>query len=170
MKLVAATIIGLSLLGANAYALEGKPMQPSEAGAPMHAKGVQNKVAGEAFMNANKNKKGIITTASGLQYKIINPGHGPKPAENDVVTVDYAGTLINGTEFDSSYKRGKPAIFPVAAVIPGWVEALKMMKVGATWNIYIPPGLAYGEQGAPPVIGPNETLVFKVHLIDVKQQ
>lgn len=170
MKLLAISVLGLGLFCANAYALDGKPMQPSGSGASMHSQGVQNKLAGEAFLNANKSKKGVVTLPSGLQYKVITKGTGPQPAENDVVTVDYAGTFINGAEFDSSYKRGKPAIFQVAGVIPGWVEALKLMRVGATWNLYIPPGLAYGEQGAPPVIGPNETLVFKVHLIDVKQQ
>jgi FKBP-type peptidyl-prolyl cis-trans isomerase FklB len=103
-----------------------------------------------------------------LQYKVITEGKGAKPTAQDTVTVDYSGTLINGTEFDSSYKHGQPATFQVSAVIPGWTEALKLMTVGSTWELFIPASLAYGEQGVPPVIGPNEALIFKVHLIGVQ--
>lgn len=122
----------------------------------------------QEFLAANKNKAGVVTTASGLQYKIIDPGKGTPPTDNDVVTVDYKGTLLNGKVFDSSYQRGKPATFPVAAVIEGWQEALKLMKPGAKWELYIPSKLAYGDQGAGGVIGPNETLIFEVHLLSVK--
>jgi FKBP-type peptidyl-prolyl cis-trans isomerase FklB len=125
---------------------------------------------GAAFLQTNKAKHGVVTLPDGLQYKILSPGKkGTKPTDNDVVTVDYVGTLIDGTEFDSSYKRHQPAVFEVAGVIPGWVEALKLMNVGATWELYIPAELAYGEQGAPPMIGPNQTLIFKVHLINIRK-
>ena len=130
---------------------------------------MKNKTAGEAYLTANKDKPGVVTLPSGLQYKIIQEGDGATPTANDVVTVHYSGTLIDGTEFDSSYKRGTPASFPVGGVIRGWTEALKLMKVGSTWELYIPANLAYGERGAPPVIGPNETLIFTVKLIDVKK-
>lgn len=125
--------------------------------------------AGEAFLSTNKAKPGVVTLPDGLQYKIITEGKGEKPTINDVVTVNYAGKLINGKEFDSSYKRGEPATFPVSGVIPGWTEALQLMPAGSTWELYIPASLAYGEQGAPPSIGPNETLIFKVQLISVKK-
>jgi FKBP-type peptidyl-prolyl cis-trans isomerase FklB len=123
---------------------------------------------GDSFMQTNKDKKGVVTLPSGLQYEVIEQGTGKKPSKNDEVTVDYEGKLINGQVFDSSYKRGKPASFPVNGVIPGWTEALQLMPVGSTWMLYIPPTLAYGEAGAGGMIGPNETLVFKVHLISVK--
>lgn len=128
----------------------------------------QNKRAGEAFLATNKNMPGVVTTASGLEYKIIDPGNGPKPTKNDVVTVDYEGKLINGQVFDSSYQRGQPATFPLSQVIEGWQEGLQMMHTGSTWEFFIPAKLAYGEAGAPGAIGPNETLLFKVHLIAVK--
>ena len=124
-----------------------------------------NKAKGEAFLMANKTKPGVVTLPSGLQYKIIVAGQGPKPGLNDSVTVNYAGTLIDGTEFDSSYKRGKPVSFPLTGVIAGWTEALQLMNVGSTWELYIPANLAYGSRGAPPSIGSNETLIFKVELI-----
>jgi FKBP-type peptidyl-prolyl cis-trans isomerase FklB len=123
----------------------------------------------EAFLAANKKKPGVISLADGLQYKVIKDGKGVSPTDSDTVVVDYAGKLVDGTEFDSSYKRGQPATFPVSAVIPGWTEALKLMKPGAEWELYIPAALAYGEQGAPPSIGPNQALIFKVHLISVKK-
>ncbi len=130
---------------------------------------MQNQTTSAAFLLANQKKPGVTTLSNGLQYKIIEPGQGVSPTDNDTVVVDYQGTLPDGTEFDSSYKRGQPATFPVAAVIPGWTQALKMMKPGATWELYIPATLAYGDQGAPPVIGPNQALVFKVHLIKVNK-
>ena len=109
----------------------------------------------------------VVTTASGLKYEIVKPGSGASPSLNDRVTVHYRGTLTNGTEFDSSYKRGKPATFPVNGVIKGWTEALQLMKEGATWKLTIPPDLAYGPRGAGGMIGPNETLLFDVELIKV---
>lgn len=123
---------------------------------------------GEAFLMANKNKKGVITLPSGLQYEVIVEGKGKKPSLTDTVTVDYEGKLVNGKVFDSSYQRGQPASFPVNGVIPGWTEALQLMNTGSTWMLYIPPTLAYGQAGAGGLIGPNETLIFKVHLINVK--
>ena len=124
---------------------------------------------GEAFLAANKSKQGVVTLPDGLQYKVITEGKGAKPTLNDVVTVHYAGTLVDGKEFDSSYKRGEPATFPVAGVIAGWTEALQLMPAGSTWELFIPASLAYGDQGAPPAIGPNETLIFKVQLISVNK-
>ena len=127
----------------------------------------KNKAIGEAFLTKNKDKPGVVTLPSGLQYKIIVAGMGPKAGLNDSVTVNYVGTLVDGTEFDSSYKRGKPISFPLMGVIAGWTEALQLMNVGSTWELYIPANLAYGSRGAPPSIGPNETLIFKVELIDI---
>lgn len=124
---------------------------------------------GAEFLTQNKAQPGVITLPDGLQYKVIQEGTGPKPTDNDIVTVHYSGTLIDGTEFDSSYRHGEPASFPVNGVIPGWTEALKMMKTGSTWMLYIPSSLAYGERGASPVIGPNETLIFKVELLGIEK-
>jgi FKBP-type peptidyl-prolyl cis-trans isomerase FklB len=132
----------------------------------MSAKNLQD---GAAFLAANKTKTGVVTTASGLQYKVVTPGKGDAPKDNDTVTVDYQGTFINGQVFDSSYKRGKPVTFPVSEVIPGWTEALKLMQPGEVVEIYVPANLAYGERGMGNVIGPNQTLVFKIHLISVKK-
>lgn len=128
-----------------------------------------SKSAGESFLLVNRNKPGIVTLPDGLEYKVIKQGTGAKPTDSDTVSVNYAGTLIDGTEFDSSYKRGQPASFPVVGVIPGWTEALKLMPVGSVWELYIPASLAYGEQGAPPTIGPNETLIFKVELLGIQK-
>lgn len=150
--------VGLGAFSVNTYAATSTGGQST----------MQAQSAGDAFLATNKTKPGVVTLSDGLQYKVLVEGNGPRPTANDVVTVDYAGKLINGTEFDSSYKRGEPTSFPVNAVIPGWVEALQLMKVGSTWELYIPSSLAYGEQGAPPAIGPNETLIFKVHLISIK--
>jgi len=130
---------------------------------------MQNKQTGDAFLAQNKTKSGVVTLPNGLQYKVITEGTGPKPTASDEVTVNYAGTFINGKEFDSSYKRGEPATFPVSGVIAGWTQALQLMPKGSTWMLYVPSSLAYGEQGMPPVIGPNETLIFKVELLDVKK-
>lgn len=129
----------------------------------------KSQAAGAAFLEKNKANPGVVTLPDGLQYKVIKEGKGVKPKMNDTVTVNYEGKLIDGTEFDSSYKRGEPATFPVSGVIAGWTEALQLMKTGSVWELYIPANLAYGEYGAPPVIGPNETLIFKVELIDVKK-
>lgn len=133
----------------------------------MGALAKKNMQVGKAFLAANKKKPGVVTLSNGLQYKIIKPGTGSKPTAKDKVTVDYEGKLISGKVFDSSYKRGKPAVFPVNGVIPGWTQALQMMKSGATWMVYIPAKLAYGERGVPGVIEPNSTLIFKVHLVKV---
>lgn len=168
MKLSIVAIIGFGLLSANAYA-ENNQSVPTSTGNQIQMQSSDIKNPGEAFLEANKQKAGVVTLPDGLQYKVIVEGTGAQPTDADVVTVNYSGTLVNGKEFDSSYKRGEPATFPVSGVIPGWTEALKLMKVGSTWELYIPPALAYGEQGAPPVIGPNETLIFKVQLISIKK-
>ena len=123
-----------------------------------------NKKEGEAFLAANKTKEGVITLPSGLQYKILQEGTGPKPAAGDMVTVNYRGTLLNGTEFDSSYNRGQPAIFGVSQVVKGWSEALQLMPVGSKWQLFIPPELAYGPPGSRG-IAPNSTLIFEVELL-----
>ena len=126
-----------------------------------------NKAKGEAFLAQNKSKSGVITLPSGLQYKIITAAKGAKPSKNDTVTVDYTGTLINGEVFDSSKKSGKPATFNLSQVIPGWTEGLQLMPVGSTWELYVPANLAYGARSIGGPIGPNETLIFNVHLISI---
>ena len=128
-----------------------------------------NKKAGEEYLAANKAKEGVVTLPSGLQYKIITQGTGKSPLATDIVETNYKGTLINGTEFDSSYKRGQTATFPVNGVIAGWTEALQLMKEGGKWELYIPSELAYGEKGAGQVIQPNSVLVFEIELIKVKE-
>jgi len=132
--------------------------------------GAANKTEGEAFLAANKNKEGVITLPSGLQYKILKAGTGPKPAATDSVVCNYRGTLISGTEFDSSYKRGQPATFPVNGVIKGWTEALQLMPVGSKWQLFVPASLAYGDRGAGADIGPNATLIFEVELLSIQAQ
>ncbi len=132
------------------------------------AEAEKNMKAGQEFLAENKTKPGIVTLPSGLQYKIINKGTGRKPKLTDTVIANYRGTLINGTEFDSSYKRGTPATFPLAGVIKGWQEALQLMPLGSKWEVYIPSELAYGPNGAGSAIGPNETLIFDIHLIKIK--
>ncbi|RJR43936.1 MAG: FKBP-type peptidyl-prolyl cis-trans isomerase [Deltaproteobacteria bacterium] len=127
-----------------------------------------NKKEGEAFLAENKKKEGVVTLPSGLQYKILKAGEGKKPKPEDMVEVHYRGTLINGTEFDSSHKAGKPIIFKVTGVIPGWTEALKLMPAGSKWQLFIPSNLAYGERGSGAVIGPNATLIFEVELLAIK--
>src|SRR5216110_2436425 len=130
--------------------------------------GEKNKTEGTKYLEENKKKAGVKTTASGLQYKVVKDGTGAQPKANDTVTVNYRGTLINGTEFDSSYKRGEPATFPVNGVIKGWTEALQLMKAGSKYQLFIPPNLAYGERAVGPDISPNSTLIFDVELLDVK--
>jgi len=130
--------------------------------------GEKNKTDGEKFLEDNKKKPGVKTTASGLQYKVEKEGTGPQPKSTDMVTVNYRGTLIDGTEFDSSYKRNQPATFPVSGVIKGWTEALQLMKKGAKYQLFIPASLAYGERAMGPDIGPNSMLIFDVDLVDVK--
>jgi FKBP-type peptidyl-prolyl cis-trans isomerase FklB len=129
-----------------------------------------NKVAGEKFLAENKSKPGVVTLPSGLQYKIIKEGDGPKPTASDTVVTNYRGTLIDGTEFDSSYKRGEPATFPVGQVIKGWTEALQLMPVGSKWQLYIPANLAYGERSPGAEIGPNSTLIFDIELLSIQDK
>ncbi len=131
--------------------------------------GQGNKAIEEAFLKENAQKPGVKVTASGLQYKIITEGSGPMPKESDTVKVHYRGTLLNGTEFDSSYKRNEPAVFQLSGVIKGWVEALQLMKVGSKYQIFLPSALAYGEQGAGQAIGPNSTLIFEVELLGIEK-
>jgi FKBP-type peptidyl-prolyl cis-trans isomerase FklB len=185
IKTSAIIAIGLSALAMNVYAQNTQSTQSTQgaqtttttttsvqaapaAGAQM-TDADKAKIAGQAFLNANKTKPGVVTLPDGLQYQVIKEGAGVPPKATDTVKVNYEGTLINGTVFDSSYKRGQPISFPVNGVIPGWVEALQLMKPGAVWMLYIPSELAYGTTGAPPAIGPNETLIFKVELLGVNQ-
>jgi len=130
----------------------------------------KNKAEGEAFLAANKSKDGVVTLPSGLQYKILTAGTGPKPTASDSVVCNYRGTLINGTEFDSSYKRGQPATFGVGQVIKGWTEALQLMPVGSKWQLFVPSSLAYGERGAGAEIGPDSTLIFEVELLSIQDK
>lgn len=132
----------------------------------MKAEAEKNKTVGSEFLAKNKDKGDVKTLESGLQYQVMTAGDGAKPGENDTVKVHYKGTLIDGTEFDSSYKRDKPAEFPVKAVIPGWTEALQLMKKGGKWKLWIPSELAYGERGRPS-IPPNSVLIFEVELLDI---
>ncbi len=128
----------------------------------------KNKADGEKFLSENKAKPGVITLPSGLQYKVVTEGKGPKPGTNDMVVTHYRGTLLDGTEFDSSYARGNPATFGLTGVIKGWREALQLMPVGSKGELYIPSDLAYGPQGSPPKIGPNAALKFEVELQEIK--
>jgi FKBP-type peptidyl-prolyl cis-trans isomerase FklB len=134
----------------------------------MKAAAEENKKIGEAFLAENGKKEGVVTLPSGLQYKILKTGDGRKPTEADTVECNYRGTLINGTEFDSSYRTGKPATFKVTGLIAGWTEALKLMPAGSKWQLFIPPQLAYGERGAGGAIGPNATLIFELELLSIK--
>ena len=132
-------------------------------------KAEMNKTEGLKFLQENAKKEGVVTLPSGLQYKILKQGTGPKPGPSDKVTTHYHGTLINGTVFDSSVERGDPATFPVNGVIAGWTEALQLMPVGSKWRLFIPPNLAYGERGAGGAIGPNSTLIFDVELLSIEK-
>lgn len=137
--------------------------------ADFNKKADENKSKGEAFLAQNKAKKDVVTLADGLQYKIITAGTGQKPGKEDTVTVEYTGRLIGGEVFDSTDKSGKPATFKLSQVIPGWTEALQLMPAGSTWEIYVPSNLAYGSRSVGGPIGPNETLIFNIHLISVKK-
>jgi FKBP-type peptidyl-prolyl cis-trans isomerase FklB len=135
--------------------------------AQFEQKAKENQAKGQAFLDENKNKPGVVSMPSGLQYKIITNGTGAKPTKSDTVTVEYTGRLINGEVFDSTEKAGKPASFQLMQVIPGWTEALQLMPVGSTWELYVPSNLAYGVRNVGGLIGPNETLVFTVHLLSI---
>ena len=130
--------------------------------------GDKNKAEGDAYMAANKAKEGVISLPSGIQYKILTAGTGKQPTIEDTVVCQYRGTLIGGKEFDSSYKTGQPATFPLKKVIKGWSEVLQLMPVGSKWQVVIPPALAYGERGASADIGPNATLIFEIELVAIK--
>jgi len=130
--------------------------------------GAKNKTEGEAFLAANRKKEGVVTLPSGVQYTVITAGKGPKPTLEQTVVCNYRGTLIDGKEFDSSFKRGQPATFPVKGVIKGWTEVLQLMPVGSKWQVFIPPSLAYAERGAGVDIGPHATLIFEIELVAIK--
>ena len=128
----------------------------------------KNKKEGEAFLEKNKMNDSVVTTSDGLQYKILHEGTGKRPTLEDSVSVNYWGKLVDGTEFDNSYKRGHPSVFPLSNIIKGWAEALQMMKVGSKWEVYLPSNLAYGEHGYRPAIGPNAVLIFDIELLAIK--
>ena len=138
--------------------------------AKMQQAGDANKKEGEAFLTDNKSKEGVVALPSGLQYKVLKEGDGPKPTATDSVVCNYRGTRINGTEFDSSSKHGGPATFPVNGVIKGWTEALQLMPVGSKWQLFVPADLAYGDRGAGGDIGPNATLIFEVELVSIQNK
>ena len=140
----------------------------ADAGKARAATAEANKKEGEAFLAENRNKEGVLTLPSGLQYRVLKTGDGKLPTEADTVECHYRGTLINGTQFDSSYDKGRPATFKVSGVIPGWREALKLMPVGSKWELFVPSELAYGERGSTALIGPNATLLFEVELLAIK--
>ena len=139
----------------------------AKAQAEASKKGSENKTKGEKFLAENKGKAGVKTTASGLQYQVISEGSGPKPTASSTVKVHYTGKLIDGTTFDSSVDRGEPVEFPLNGVIKGWTEGVQLMSKGAKYKFFIPADLAYGDRGAGNAIGPNETLVFDVELLDI---
>jgi FKBP-type peptidyl-prolyl cis-trans isomerase FklB len=153
--------VALTKLQAELHAKQEEAMQKT---------GEINKKAGDDFLAQNKTKEGIVALPDGLQYKILKEGTGPKPAATDSVVCNYRGTLIDGTEFDSSYKRGQPATFPVNGVIKGWTEAVQLMPVGSKWQLFVPADLAYGNHGAGPDIGPNATLIFEVELLSIQNK
>jgi FKBP-type peptidyl-prolyl cis-trans isomerase FklB len=136
--------------------------------AKMAIAGDANKKEGDEFLAQNKTKEGVVTLPSGLQYKILKEGTGPKPSASDSVVCNYKGTLIDNTEFDSSYKRGQPATFPVGQVIKGWTEALQLMPVGSKWQVFVPSDLAYGPRAPGGAIGPNATLIFEIELLSIQ--
>jgi FKBP-type peptidyl-prolyl cis-trans isomerase FklB len=150
----------------DAITAQQKVMQEKQQ-AVMGKEAEANKKEGEAFLTANKSKEGVVALPDGMEYKILQKGEGPKPTASDTVTVNYRGTLINGTEFDSSYKRGQPVTFPLNGVIKGWTEGLQLMPVGSKWQLFIPSELAYGDRGAGANIAPGSTLIFEVELISI---
>jgi FKBP-type peptidyl-prolyl cis-trans isomerase FklB len=171
MRFASVLLLGLGMLSGGVYAADDTSSQSLTGNQTQMAPALKdiNKAKGEAYLKENKKHPRVVTLPDGLQYIVITQGKGKQPKDQDIVSVDYVGTLIDGKEFDNSYKRGQPATFPVNGVIAGWTEALKLMKVGSKWKLFIPANLAYGEEGAPPVIGPNETLVFEVTLHEIKK-
>ncbi len=167
--------MGALVAGMNS-ALQKKEVKPDQQTMEMYLnsyfqklstlRATENLEKGKKFLAENAKKAGVDTLSDGIQYKVIKKGDGPKPSETDVVKVNYKGTLLDGTEFDSSYKRGEPAEFPLNRVIPGWTKSLKEMPVGSKWEIFIPADQAYGPRGGGP-IGPNETLIFEVELLEI---
>jgi FKBP-type peptidyl-prolyl cis-trans isomerase len=143
-------------------------VQVAKRASELQAAGAKNKKEGEAFLAANKTKPGVVTLPSGVQYKVITAGTGPKATLEQTVMCHYRGTFIDGKEFDNSFKRGQPATFPVKGVIKGWTEVLQLMTVGSKWQVFIPSALAYGERGAGVDIGPNATLIFEIELVAIK--
>ncbi len=148
--------------------IEKQQADQASAQADQNKQAEENKALGEAFLAENKGKEGVTSTESGLQYKVITPGTGPKPKKTDTITFHYKGTLIDGTVFDSSYDRGEPLTMPLANLIPGWIEAVQMMPVGSKWELFIPHMLGYGARPAGK-IGPNSALVFELELIEIKK-
>ena len=134
----------------------------------MQAAAAKNRTEGEAFLAANKTKPGVVTLPSGVQYKVITKGTGPKPTADQTVVFNYRGVLIDGKEFDSSFKRGQPATLPVKGLIKGWTEVLQLMPVGSKWHVFIPPALAFGEKGSGVDVGPNATVIFELELVAIK--
>lgn len=151
-----------------AFQMQMRSEQAEKQRAKLKEMSETNTRVGTAFMMKNKNMPGVITLPSGMQYKIIKAGTGDKPKADDIVTVNYRGTHLDGSEFDSSFKRGKPMERAANQLIPGWTEALQLMPVGSEWQLFIPPTLAYGDRGSPPTINPGETLIFDVELLDKK--
>jgi FKBP-type peptidyl-prolyl cis-trans isomerase FklB len=162
------TLISEDEMRATLQQLRGDLAKQQEAKA--HEAATTNRKEGDAFLAANKAKPGVITLPDGLQYKVLTAGTGPKPTASDTVTVNYRGTLVNGKEFDSSYKRGQPVSFPVGGVIKGWTEALQLMPVGSKWQLFIPADLAYGDRPPSPDIEPGETLLFDVELLSIGEK
>lgn len=160
----------LTVEEAQAVLKEVQTEMQKEQAAKMKDAAEKNKADGEAFLAANKEKEGVVTLPSGLQYKILTEGTGPKPKADDTVVCNYRGTLTDGKEFDSSYSRNQPATFPVGGVIKGWTEALQLMPVGSKWQLFVPANLAYGEQAAGDKIGPNSTLIFEVELLSIQDK
>lgn len=153
---------------AQADLMRKQTMKKQQKEAARKTAGEENRKAGEAFLAGNRNKEGVVTLPSGLQYKVLKTGAGKTPSDDSTVEVEYRGTLIDGTEFSSSYVTGRPATMKVKGVIPGWAEALKLMPEGSRWQLFIPPQLAYAERGAGEDIGPNATLLFEIELLAVK--
>ena len=169
MKITAIIIAALVLLFAGIYVLNTQKTKTTGEQTKMQPTQETNKTKSEAFLTENKNKPGVVTLPSGLQYKIITSGDGKQPTESDTVTTHYRGTLIDGREFDSSYKRNQPATFPVKGVIKGWTEALQLMHVGDKWQLFIPAELAYGTTQRGELIQPNSALIFEVELLGIKE-